>query len=217
MIPKKYGIKFIDDAGDGIGGKVYLIDLQAAFHFSTKKQCYMTQAYYHTVGRPIPFQVPRPELELNESKKVPAEGDVGLAPFARSIGPDQKWDQKRWQALVDAFPGRKFLLYGVSRKSDGSGDDPKFVVGSNVEPSFDHDLEQLCLSIRDLRYGLVSVSTGPSHVAFATSTPCVLLINQGLFAFNPDSYANGLAIKETVWSIPVEKVVEKVRSLEARF
>lgn len=209
LLPKKYQVRNIDDAGEGIGGKAYVVDLQAAFHFTEKKQVYMTQAYYHTVGRPIPYLPERPELELDESlvECHASVADFGLAPFARSLPPNQRWPKERWQDFVEAFPNRQFLLYGSSHR----GDDINLVSGPNVKPYFDHSIEELCLSIRGLRNGLISVSTGPSHIAYAVGTRNYLMINQGAFAKNPDA----VSIEDPVSTLSSQRVIDVIRATEA--
>lgn len=199
MLPKRLMIRNFDDAAEGSCGKVYALDLNDAFHFSNRKPCYMSQAYYNAVGWPIPFSPELPDLELDEYVIGDgAHGDIGLAPFARSLPDHQKWPRERWQELVDSYPGFQFVLYGAKER----GDDPQFVTGPNVKAFFDHPLKELARSIRDLRRALVSVSTGPSHIAFAVHTPTVLLIDQGPFAKAPHAHA----IEKHVTEITVEEV-----------
>lgn len=199
LLPKRLKIRNVDDMGEGSCGKVYALDLTEAFAYSNKKPCYMSQAYYATIGWPVPFTPDLPELELDPYVIGDgAHGDIGLAPFARSLPDHQKWPRERWQALVDAYPDRTFVLYGATER----GDDPEFVTGLNVNTFFDNPLAEVARSIRDLKQCLVSVSTGPSHIAYAVHTPTVLLIDQGPFAKAP----HALAIEKHVTEITVEEV-----------
>jgi ADP-heptose:LPS heptosyltransferase len=204
LLPKRLKIRNIDDAGEGTCGKVYALDLTEAFGYSTKKPCYMSQAYYSTIGWPVPFTPDLPELELGDETAV--QYDIGLAPFARSLPDHQKWPRERWQALVDAYPEKRFVLYGAAAR----GDDPEFVTGKNVWPLFDYPLDHVARSIRDLEVCLVSVSTGPSHISFATKTPCVLLIDQGPFAKAP----HAVAIEKHVTEITVDEVRYAIAQIE---
>lgn len=181
----------------------YAFDLMKAFSWCSQREVYQTRYYFGEVGLPIPQHDVRPEFELPPSRAI--ELDWGLAPFARCLPDEQRWPRKLWQALVDVMPDRSFTLFGQA-----GVDDPNYVTGRNVVPCFGRSLSHVCEIIRDLRFGLVSVSTGPSHIAYAVGQHNVLLINQGRFCWNPDADA----ITELIPKIKVGTVRAAMRERE---
>lgn len=205
MIPKRYGVEIIACDEDVYADYTY--ELTAASRVSTAfRPLYMTQSFFRQVRLPMPAIAPRPELELDESRRVSLEGDVGLAPFARSLAPDEFWPKDRWQQLVDRFPAVRFVLYGVE-----GVDDAQYVIGPNVTPFFGYSVEQAVLSIRDLRTCLVSVVTGLSHVAFAVNQPNIVFSGQGPWGNQPD----GIRIAGPVNTLPVNTVVDELERVLA--
>ena len=216
LLPKRFDIELVphhDTNGLARGsadGKIvadYIFDLGKAFHWCSAREVYQTRYYFLEAGLTVPDDTPRPEFELDESAKVDIDAEWGLAPFSRCLPPEQRWPQHLWQALVDVLPDRKFVLYGQE-----GVDDPSFVTGKNVVPFFAHTLEQALLSIRDLRHGLISVSTGPSHLAYAVKQHNLLLINQGAFCKNPEAHR----IETFIPKIKVGEVRKAMRLRESR-
>jgi hypothetical protein len=195
--------RFADWKGDGIPhGEIKQINLpKVANSFGTRM--YMTQAYFGGLNLPIPETPPRPKL-LIRGADIVMDGHYGLAPFARSLGPGEKWDRFKWQRLVDSMPDKQFVLYGSHR------DDPEFVTGPNVTPYFDRPLERVCHSMKYLTHGLISVSTGLSHLAYALGVKNYLLIRQGPFACNPS------AIRMEPMKTPDSMTLEDVQELLKR-
>ena len=203
LLPKRYGIAVVvseERAKDA----THRLDLFGTARWSNANGVYMTQGFFHNLGLPIPVVPPRATLELDESKKVPIAGDVGLAPFARSLNATERWPRERWQALVDAFPDVRFLLYGDTRV-----DDPQYVTGPNVTPFFGYSIEQAALSIRDLKRCLISVVTGLSHLAFAVGQTNVVLSEQAPWGKNPEAIKIERRV-DTISVATVARVLEQV-------
>ena len=173
LIPKSHGIEIVAD-GKPVYNATHRFDLHGTAVWSHNNKLYMSQAFFRSVGLPIPRRPPRAALELEDKNKVPIVADVGLAPFSRSLNKSEIWPRERWQQLVDEHQQLRFVVYGV-----GGLDDPDAIVGPNVTPFFGYTPEQTAMSIRDLKTCLISVVTGLSHVAFAVRQLNIVLTHQG--------------------------------------
>lgn len=201
--------KFADDKGDGLPHAIVRqINLPKVANSIGHKR-YLTACYFDALGMPVPEDDPRPELavDADDPRYVWVRGkawraDYGLAPFARSLPPQEKWSRLRWQSLVDAMPDKKFLLMG----SEQRGDAPDFVTGANVEHAFDWPLASVCQLLVGLKDGLISVSTGLSHLAYAMNVRNYLLARQGPFCINPEA-------KKLDWKFAGDVTLEEVLEL----
>jgi len=164
--------------------------------------------------------------------------DPDLAPFVlpgagrgREIGliagsqnnPGKRWPVEHWRALIEAFPERRFALFGTASDAaitrqiaQGFGDRVRDTAGSTSLQAFASELGRLDL--------LVSNDTGGMHLANALGVPVV-----GLFGptnpvrtgpvFNaprrillpPGSAATG---GSPLAQLPVQDVVNAVRDLQ---
>lgn len=152
-------------------------DLHGAFALADKKQLHMNQANFHFVGLPVPEEIPRAKLYI-KPEVVPVF-DYVLAPFSRSLPPEQKWDH--WQSLVNAMPDKKFALLGNSTY-DGEG----YVTGDNVTPIFNRSMNYVS-NVLLQSGGLISGVTGISHLAFALGVKNWLFFEQGTWAKSPEA------------------------------
>lgn len=182
MIPKKYDNIVPISALERIDTRIIQVDLHGAFKIASENNLHMTQAYFEMFGLPRPETIPQPELEFKLEHSMPANMDYALAPFSRSLPDTERWPQEKWQELVDNNQNRKFVLYGNSNY-----DDPNFLKGLNLFPMFDHPLADVAFSLSNLKYGLISVVTGISHMAHAIGTKHILLHNQGAWGINPNA------------------------------
>ena len=160
--------------------RVLNLDISAAFTISHQRNYYMSQAHFACLGRPVPDVPPKAALEYS-TVEVPV-CDYVIAPFSRSLPPQERWPAAQWQDLIDTMPDLQFCLIGHDR------DDPDFVSGPNVTQFFGHPLESLISLLKAARKGLISIVSGPSHLAFHLSVPNVLLTNQHMtWGNNPDA------------------------------
>jgi len=183
MTPPEYGITEMREPVDrSVYDRVIELDLHGTAGRSSEAGWYGTQGFFGDLGMPVPSVAPRPQLafHLDGTGARHRIFDYGLAPFARSLRDHERWPRERWQALVDAMPAATFALYGA-----GGIDDPQYVTGPNVTPVVGDPLRDVTDSIARLRCGLISVSTGLAHLAFAAGTPLFLLSNQGTFSSPP--------------------------------
>jgi ADP-heptose:LPS heptosyltransferase len=170
-------------------------NIQRAFNFAAANNLHMIQANFAEVGLPIPKDIPRPHLFIQE-EEVP-EVDYILSPFSRSLPEHERWQQYKWQMLIDRLYGKSFAIIG------GNNDDRYYLTG--------------CLKIygKSLNYianvllhskGLISVTTGTSHLAYALGVKNYLFCSQGAWGKNPEA----VQLTDTMTainSIPVEKVI----------
>lgn len=160
--------------------RVLNLDISAAFTLSHQRNYYMSQAHFACLDLPVPAVPPKAALEF-DAVPVPA-CDYVLAPFSRSLPPRERWPRAEWQALVELMPDKTFCLIGHDR------DDRNFLRGDNVHPFFGQPLAALMSLLKSARHGLVSVVSGPSHMAFHLSVRNVLLTNQHMtWGNNPEA------------------------------
>lgn len=169
-------------------------DLHRAFALADKENLYMSQAHFSFVGLPTPSEPPRPQLN------VPVFGvqsfDYILAPFSRSLPPEQLWPRQCWQGLVNSMPDKSFCLFGAGK------DDIDFIDAPNCTPVFDASFDIVCNVMRAAKGGVISIVTGISHLAFALNVKNYLLINQGSWGRNPDA----ICITKPIHSTGVDDV-----------
>jgi hypothetical protein len=164
---------------------------------------YMTQAFMDDLGLPVPPLPPKANLVFPE---IPVKQyDYLLSPFARSLVPEDKWQQGNWQQLIHELPNKKFALLG-----DSSHDDKNYVTGQNVDVVFDQPFSEVCNLFKSCT-ALISVVTGTSHLAFHLGVNNILLVNQNMtWGINP----NAFCIKKPVTSIDVHNVVSFINYVE---
>jgi len=172
------------------------IDLHGSFAYADKHQLHMIQAFFNDLGLPVPADIPRPQLFV-PSMPVP-EYDYILAPFSRSLPPEQKWPRERWQNLVDRMPNKTFCLFGASKF-----DDAEFVTGTNVNFCFDKPFEEVANVMKACRHGVISVVTGISHLCYALNVKNYLFFNQGMWGKNPEA----VCMTKNIHDIGVDEVL----------
>jgi hypothetical protein len=169
-------------------------DLHAAFELASRENLHMIQANFAYADLPVPQDIPKPILKINPCH-APVF-DFLLAPFSRSLPPEQKWD--KWQELVDAMPGKQFALLG-----DPAIDPVDFIKAPNITPQFGHSMDYVCNLLKNSKHGLISVVTGISHLAHALGVTNYLFFNQGRWGQNPDA----VLFDKHIPDIEVEEVV----------
>lgn len=168
-----------------------------AYWYATKHNLYMTQAHFSFLGLPTPLHPVRPVLHC-QLTKVPTY-DYILAPFSVSLPGDQMWPRERWKQLVRLMPNHSFAMFGSKT------DDPNYLRAPNVTPEFGQPFAEVVNMMRNARYGVVSVVTGISHLAYALGVENCLLEHQDTaWGLNPDSYR----IHRRVVDITVSEVSE---------
>jgi hypothetical protein len=159
------------------------LDLSAAFRLADSMGLYMSQAHYPLMGLPLPSHPRKAPL------KIPSTGrekdlDYVVAPFSRSLPPEQKWPLGAWKELFAAHPG---LVFGVLANTKYDAAIREFEGPENVRTlpdlSFDHMIDCLLAA----RKGLLSIVTGPSHLAYHLGVRNILLVNQGTWGRNPEA------------------------------
>jgi hypothetical protein len=172
----------------------YKFNISRAFELSCRQNLHMIQANYPELCYDVPADIPKPKLYI---KPEPVEYvDFLISPFSRSLPEEQKWQKEKWQQLVVAFKKYKFGLLGSFR------DDPEFIKADNCINIFDKSFNYVSNTMMKARYGLISVVTGTSHLAYALSVKNFLFINQGAWGKNPEA----LYITDPINSITVDQV-----------
>ncbi len=172
-------------------------NLQGAFNYADKHNLHMIQAHYASLGLPVPADIPRPTLQF-AVEDVPVF-DYVIAPFSRSLPVEQKWQQYKWQQLVDSMPGKTFCLFGAKQF-----DDAQFITGPNVTPVFDAAFTTVCNIMQRSRHGVISVVTGISHLAYALAVKNYLFVNQGAWGKNPEA----VMLTKHIPGISVDEVLQ---------
>jgi len=202
LIPAQYNIErvFHRQYPDTLYTRKLELDISKAFEVSDKKGYYMSQAHFDILGLPVPPVPPKADLHINPV--ACPQYDFLLAPFARSLPPQEKWDRKKWQKLVDNFPQLRFGLLGTR-----AHDDPEFLKGYNVEAEFDHDFNYVANMLRECR-AVISVVTGISHLCFHLGVPNILINNQNFtWGTNPEA----VCIRTSIPMLKVDEVEKEMK------
>lgn len=203
LIPSKYNIirTYHREHPDHLYDEELSLDISKAFSVASQKNLYMSQTHFDVLGYYVPQVAPKADLEI-----VPIECpeyDFLLAPFARSLPPQERWSQARWQKLVDALPHLRFGLLGTA-----ATDSPDYLKGYNVTAEFDHNFNYVSNLLRKSK-GVISVVTGISHLCFHLGVPNILLNNQNFtWGTNPEAINIRTPIPELMASTVVEKIKE---------
>jgi len=186
MIPSKYNVIFIDDECD-VEDKILHFDLSKSFGFCINNNLHMIQGAFHILGLPVPKDIPKPEIEFVFKEDVLVY-DYVLAPFSRSLPPEQKWQQDNWNKLVDRMFDKTFVVFGDDRydKRDFVFEKP------NVTHMYSHPLNEAISVMRKSRHGVLSVVTGISHFAYPLGIKNFLFNNQNMkWGTNPEAIILG--------------------------
>ncbi|MBO9205509.1 MULTISPECIES: glycosyltransferase family 9 protein [Niastella] len=193
LIPQKYNIK-LQEMGSGFD-RVLELDINKAFELSHRHNYHMTQSYYACLGLPVPEKPPVAELEY-ELMETPGY-DYILAPFSRSLPPQERWPREQWQRLTDLMPDKSFCIIGHER------DERDFVTGSNISQMYNEPLVRVINTLRNSGKGLISVVSGPSHLAFHLGVKNYLLTNQTMtWGNNPEA----IQISDHIPDLKAERV-----------
>lgn len=198
LLPKKYGIKLQEKETD-LYNRVLELDTSRAFTLSHERNYYMSQSYFACLNLNVPAEPPKAELEF-EQAAMPYF-DYIIAPFSRSLPPQQRWPQEQWQRLTDLMPEHLFCIIGHHS-------DPKdFITGNNVTAIYGRSIPEVISLFKNVKRGLISVVSGPSHLAFHLNTRNYLLTNQNMtWGNNPDA----LAIRDYIPDLKAEQLIEKL-------
>jgi hypothetical protein len=164
---------------------------------------HMTQVNFQYANIKIPKKPIRPELQIPYIKTE--SYDYLLAPYAYSLNESEFLQDKVWQTLIDAFPDKKFGIFGQQKY------DNKKLSGKNLIYIFDKSYAEVANIMR--RSGpLISVVTGLSHLAFALGTPHIQLTNQSFWSINP----NAIAIVESkpICFFPEKQLINLIKRIE---
>ena len=198
LLPKKYGIKQQPDQAIDYN-RVLELDISNAFTLSHQKNYYMSQSYFDCLGLPVPGIPPKAELEFELIDTY--SYDYIIAPFSRSLPTTERWSKHEWQQLVNLLPGKEFCVIGHTR------DDKDFITGANVTAMFGEPIVVVINLLRNAKKGLISVVSGPSHLAFHLGVKNYLLTNQRMtWGNNPDA----ISISDPIPGLKAEQVIEKL-------
>ncbi len=177
LIPKKWNISKQQQIHYD---KVLKLDAYEACNISHIHNYYMTQAHFAYLGLPVPHTPPKAELNY-PVVDVPSF-DYIIAPFSRSLPDEQRWPGSYWQQLVELMPQCSFCMIGHAR------DDHHFITADNVTGMFNEHFVTVINLLKKARQGLISVVSGPSHLAFHLGVKNYLLTNQEMaWGNNPDA------------------------------
>lgn len=199
ILPRRSGLKRIYQPGMFPYSKTYELNTSKAFEIANQKSLYMSQAYFAQLGLDIPVNPPRALFQIDPVET--AEYNVILVPFARSLPPEQKWPQAKWQELVNSLPSVSFCVFG------NSVHDPKgYITGPNVADEYDNDFNTVCNLMYKAKT-VVSIVTGISHLCFHLAVPNILLTNQNMtWGNNPDAFQ----LKTYIPDLKVSEVLSKI-------
>jgi ADP-heptose:LPS heptosyltransferase len=182
--------------------KIIHVDLLAAFHKAHENNWYMTQAFFHMFGFPVPDLPPKANLLFTKTKTICY--DYLLSPFGKATTSEEKWQKKKWQDLVNFMDDKKFALIGNS-----ATDDMTFIMGNNIDVIFDLPFHGLCNLFANCG-ALLSINTGTSHLAFHLNIKNFMLNNQrDRWGTNP----NAICIRENIPDLSAKRVVEILNEL----
>lgn len=202
LLPKKYRI-MLQEREEALYGRKLEIDILKAFALSHQYNCYMSQAHFPCLGLPLPPVPVKAELEF-EAMNEPVY-DYVLAPFSRSLPPQQRWAQAQWQRLVQLLPEKSFCIIGHAR------DEKDFVTGDHIAHLYNASMVKLINVLKKARGGLISVVSGPSHLAFHLGVRNYLLTNQPMtWGINPEA----VKICDPIGALKAEKVAALLREKE---
>lgn len=177
LIPKKLNISQQQPVHYN---KILKLDAYEACGISRIHNYYMSQAHFAYLGMPVPKIPPKAELEFATLNV--ASFDYILAPFSRSLPNEQQWPKEQWQKLVDQMPQCSFCIIGHER------DDQHLISGNNVTALYNKPIVEVINVLKKAKRGLISVVSGPSHMAFHLSVKNYLLTNQQMtWGNNPDA------------------------------
>lgn len=200
LIPKKYGIRQ-QEKEEASYDRVLALDISAAFTISHQRNYYMSQSHFAYLGMPVPGHPCKAELEFDMVASPAC--DYVLAPFSRSLPEQQRWPRQRWQQLTSALPDHTFCIIGHDR------DERNFITGQNVMELYNHPLTSVISLLKNARKGLISVVSGPSHLAFHLGVKNFLLTNQDMtWGNNPDA----VHITDPIPELTAESVMEVLRA-----
>jgi ADP-heptose:LPS heptosyltransferase len=195
LIAKKYNIGLQEKEAEQYDTVIEL-DVSKAFGLACLHHYYMSQSHFACLGMPVPATPPKAELQFEETD-VPVY-DYILAPFSRSLPPQQRWPKERWQELVRLMPGSSFCVIGHGR------DEREFTTGGNVSQMYNQPLVDVLRVLKKARKGLISVVSGPSHCAFHLGVKNYLLTNQAMtWGNNPDA----VSVQDYIPDLTVEKLI----------
>ena len=200
LIPKKYNIK-LQDEPPAFYDRVIELDISQAFDLSSSHNYYMSQSHFAYLGMPVPSPPPKAELEFDVADN--SVYDYLIAPFSRSLPLEQRWPRARWQRLVELMPDHTFCIIGHNR------DERNFIAGDNVIQMYNEEIVKVMSVLVNSRGGLISVVSGPSHLAFHLGVNNYLLTNQNMtWGNNPDA----ITICDYIPDLKAEKLVEILNS-----
>ncbi len=201
LVPKKYSIELQKQESD-LYSKTVELNVSIAFNISNEHNYYMSQAHFAYLGLPVPDKPPKAELEF-EVTNEPAY-DYIIAPFSRSLPPDQRWPKEEWQRLVDLMFDNTFCVIGHDR------DERNFVQGSNVVQMYNEPIVKVINILKQSRKGLISVVSGPSHLSFHLGVKNYLLTNQNMtWGNNPEA----VKIYDYIPELKAERLIEILNTL----
>lgn len=178
LISKKYNIKMQQDSMQY--NRIYELDISKAFDLASLHNYYMSQSHFAYLGLPVPAAPPKAELEFEETE-VPVY-DYIVAPFSRSLPPDQRWPKDQWQELVTQLSDYSLCVIGHER------DEKNFVTGTNISYMYNEPIVEVIKVLKKAKKGLISVVSGPSHLAFHLGVKNYLLTNQSMtWGNNPEA------------------------------
>ncbi|MEO8108806.1 MAG: hypothetical protein ABI594_02185 [Ginsengibacter sp.] len=199
LIPKKYNIK-LQEKEDAFYNKIVELNISNAFTIANENNYYMSQAHFAYLGLPVPAIPIKAELEF-EAADVPVY-DFILAPFSRSLPPTERWPKEQWQRLVNLLHSNSFCIIGHER------DERNFVTGKNVTQMYNENLVKVMTILKNARRGLISVVSGPSHIAFHLGVKNYLLTNQNMtWGNNPEA----VRIEDHIPELKAEKVMQVLK------
>ena len=191
MIPSHWGIKtifkmpLIDTSLEGVR-KTNLLE---AFKFGDK--LHMTQAHFAQFGLPVPEKPIAPELDLGpepDDSRDECPCDFLIAPFSRSLPVEELWPLQNYHELAFRL-GKTFTALGSYKypHKNVSMLDITYRGDYRVNDFYDRPLKTVGHAMKKAHYGLISVVTGPSHLAHALKVPNIQFTIQGPWGENPDA------------------------------
>lgn len=203
LFPKKYKFEKYDE-NISYDEKVIIPGPAATYSYEYyTNKIHMTQIHFKHAKMKIPKNPIQPELQVPYMKTD--SYDYLIAPYAYSLTPIEFLPFSEWQKLIDAFPDRKFGIFGQKKLDENR------LNGDNVTHIFDKSYVEVA-NIMKRSGPLISVVTGIGHLAYALGTPHIQLTNQLFWSINPNAIAR--IESRTISLFPAKSLINIIKRIE---
>lgn len=201
---------------DVLGWREVNLNCTLAWEVAIERNLHMTQAYFHLLGLPVPETPVKAQLTF--PTKAGAIGyksfDYIIAPFSRSLPGTQRVNTEVWKELIESLK-KDVLIIGHTRDLDAALDilggyvshdqyGAAYINSAKGSALLGGEFTDVIELMKIAKGGLISVVSGPSHVAFHVGIKNYLITNQReLWGNNPDA----VQIRESIPELTAETIM----------